>query len=243
VATRDLTGKQRALLYGSGTALCLVMIAALASDFLYMPLPAETRTAEALPTERNRERARVAPSRLTEPAPDPSTYGIRQIEEAAVLVGDARRLALDGRTADAEAALAAAEKAAPLLPATAEARREVAGLATPGGRLERLLLDAGRAVERDDAAAARTALDAAASIDPTAPELAPLRQRLDRREAELARRNEQIATLLMRMREALARRDFAGAYRAVNEAERIDVTDVRIDAARLELDRAQAQAR
>ena len=251
VSRRDLTGRQRTLLYGSGAALCLVMIVALASDLLHAPAPpetrpetrAETRPTEDLSAERNRGRPRVAASRLAEPAPDPSTYGTRQIEQAAVLVGEARRLARDGKTGEAEAALAAAEKAAPLLPATSEARREIAQLSTPKGRFERLLMDARRAVERDDAAAARAALDEAAAIDPAAPGLSSLRQQLAQREAELMRRTEHVASLLKRMREALARRDFAGAYQAVNEAERIDVTDSRIDEARLELDKAEAQAR
>jgi hypothetical protein len=235
--TRDLAGGRRTLLLGSAGLLCLLLVAAVAWDTLYKPTPVETRA------ESRRERTRVAVPRPPEPAPDPSTYTNRQVEQAAVLVGSARRLALEGKVADAEAALAEADRIAPTLPETSEARREIARLATAKGRLEHFVLEARRAVERDDAEAAHAAIAAADAVDANAPELATLRQQLAAREAELAKQREQIAMLLKRMREALARRDFAGAYRAVNEAERIDVNDPRIDEARAELDKAEAQAR
>jgi hypothetical protein len=243
VLIRDLSARKRTLLYASCAALGVVMVAALASDLLRSPGPDEARTTEARPAERQADTPQMRETRRVEPAPDPSTYGRRQIEQAAVLVGEARRFALDGNLVEAEAALAAAEKAAPLLPETSEARREIAHLSTDKGRFERLLLDARRAIGRDDATTARAALDRAAGIDRDAPQLMALRQQLSDREAELARRSEHVAILLKRMREALARRDFAGAYRAVNEAERIDVSDARIDEARLELEKAEARPR
>jgi hypothetical protein len=205
-------------------------------SYLYLPKPAVT--AERPAQQRTRVAAPAPPV-----APDPSTYTLRQIEEAASLVGDAKRLAREGKFTEAEAALQAAEKAAPALPQTREAQREVAELATPKGRFQRLIGDAKRALEHDDPAAARTAIAEAEKLDPGAPSLTELKQQLAATESAKAKRNEQIVALLVRFRDALKRKDIAAAYRALNEAERIDIVDPRIDEARLELDKAQEAAR
>jgi len=58
-----------------------------------------------------------------------------------------------------------------------------------------------------------------------------------------AKRSSQVAELLATMREAIARRDIAGADRAFNEASRIDIRDPALDQARTELAQAHEAAR
>jgi uncharacterized protein HemY len=154
------------------------------------------------------------------------------------LIAQARQQATDGDAAAAEATLQDAEKALPKRPEIAQARREIAALATPEGQLSTQLLRARFAVEHGDIAAAEKALAAAAKLKPEAPEIAELRTTLQAEQAKATRRSHRIGELLTRMREALARNDLASADSALNEAERIDAQDAAVRRARAELNRA-----
>lgn len=154
------------------------------------------------------------------------------------LLGDARRLAADGKFDEARAALDKADAVMPGSADTAAARREIAAMSTPQGQLAMQLDRARAAIAQDDAAAANQALDAAEKLSPEAPEIAQLRQTLQAAQQKETHRNGRIVELLTIMREAIARHDFAAADGALNEAARIDVRDPAIDQARIELTRA-----
>lgn len=178
-------------------------------------------------------------------APDPSTYSLRQLDDAVRQLGEARRLADAGDFVGAERMLKAAEATAPGLLEIAETRHGIEALNTPEGRLEALLVEARAATNRDDAEAALKALAAAEAIGRQTSEIARLRQAIANRQAQTVQRRERVTKLIAEMRSAVARRDFAAAYRAINEAERLDLVDPAVNAARAELARAQedAQAR
>jgi hypothetical protein len=95
------------------------------------------------------------------------------------------------------------------------------------------------AIEHDDASSAEAALAEASRLKPDAPEVAALRAALQQAQDKAARREARITQVLARMREAVARRDFAAADSALNEAERIDVQNPSIRRARGELARAR----
>ena len=169
---------------------------------------------------------------------DPVVPNEAQSQLAARLVGDARRLASDGKFTEAVAKLDQADKTVPALPETAQARRDIAQLSTPEGQLATQLSRARLAINQDDVAAANTALAAAEKLSPQAPEIAELRQALQTAQQKDAHRSSRIVELLTTMREAIARHDFAAADGALNEAARIDVRDPALDQARIELARA-----
>jgi hypothetical protein len=160
-------------------------------------------------------------------------------DEAVTLIGEARRHAAAGNFAQAEAALRGAQKAVPELADIERARRDIEQLRTPEGSLVQQLQRARLAIEHDDAPAAEAALAEASRIKPGAPEIAALRAALQQAQDKAARRETRIAQALARMREAVARRDFAAADSALNEAERIDVQNPSIRRARGELARAR----
>jgi hypothetical protein len=159
------------------------------------------------------------------------------------LIGQARRLADRGKFDEANAKLAEADKAVPGLSETAEARRRIAELATPEGRLAIQLSRARAALGSDDYAAAEKELAEAEKLKPGAAEIAALRQEMQAAQQKEAKRSSQVAELLAAMRESIARKDIAGADRAFNEASRIDVLDPALDQARVELAQAHDAAR
>jgi hypothetical protein len=173
------------------------------------------------------------------PSDEPTVVSALKRDEAVDLIADARRQAAAGNFSDAEASLQKAEAALPHMPEIAQARTDIARLKTPEGsfaiRIERARL----AVEHDDVATAEAALSEASRIKPEAPEIAELRTALQTAKAKSARREARIADALGRMREAVAKRDFAAADRALNEAERIDLQDPSVRRARGELARAR----
>jgi hypothetical protein len=144
---------------------------------------------------------------------EPAVPSAAQTDQMARLLGDARRLAADGKFDEAKAALDKADAVMPGSDDTAAARREIAALSTPQGQLVTQLARARAAIAQNDAGAANQALAEAEKINPQAPEIAQLR-------------------------EAIARHDFAAADGALNEAARIDIRDPAIDQARIELARA-----
>jgi tetratricopeptide (TPR) repeat protein len=159
------------------------------------------------------------------------------------LIGQARRLADRGKFAEANAKLAEADKVVPGLNETAEARRKIAELATPEGQFAILFDRARTAVGNDDYAEAEKALAEAERLKPQAPEIAELRQTMQATRQKESKRSSQVTELLAAMREAIVRKDIAGADRAFNEAARIDVLDPALDEARVELAHAHEAAR
>jgi tetratricopeptide (TPR) repeat protein len=159
------------------------------------------------------------------------------------LVAQARRLADRGKFTEANAKLDEADKLVPGLSETAEARRKIAALATPDGQFALQIARARTAVGNNDYPEADKALVEAARLKPDAPEIAELRQAVRATQQKDAKRSSQIADLLASMREAIARKDIAGADRAFNEATRIDVLDPAVDQARVELAHAHEATR
>jgi hypothetical protein len=193
------------------------------------------------------------PPVATRSAPGPATPAARQsinvdgepvvpseeaVERASRLIGQARRLADDGKFDEAIAKLDAADKATPGLSETAEARRRIAEMRTPEGQFATQIGRARFAIDTDDPAAAEQALAEAERLKPQAPEIAQLRQELQVAQQKEAKRSGRVAGLLTTMREAIARKDIAGADRAFNEAARLDILDPALDQARTELARA-----
>ena len=93
-------------------------------------------------------------------------------------IADARRQAATGNFAEAQALLRKADKVIPDLPATAQARSDIAAMATPQGQLATQLARARAAIDQNDSAAAEKALVEAERVNPQAPEIAELREAL-----------------------------------------------------------------
>jgi hypothetical protein len=186
---------------------------------------------------------RAAKTATTATAPtanpdEPAVPNAAQTDRMARLLGDARRLAADGKFDEATAALDKADAVMPGSDDTAAARRDIAALSTPQGQLVTQLARARAAIAQNDAAAANQALAEAEKINPQAPEIPQLRQAMQEAQQKETHRNSRVSELLTTMREAIARHDFAAADSALNEAARIDVRDPALDAARIELARA-----
>jgi tetratricopeptide (TPR) repeat protein len=160
------------------------------------------------------------------------------VERASRLMGEARRLADDGKFDEAIAKLDAADKAAPGLSETADMRRKIAEMRTPEGQFATQIGRARFAIDTDDPAAAEKALGEAERLKPQAPEIAQLRQQLQAAQQKEAKRSGRVANQLTAMREAIAHKDIVAADRAFNEASRIDIHDPALDQARIELARA-----
>lgn len=169
---------------------------------------------------------------------EPAVPNAAQTDQMARLLGDARRLAADGKFDEAKAALDKADAVIPGSDDTAAARREIAALSSPEGQLVTQLARARAAIAQNDIAAANQALAEAEKINPQAPEIPQLRQAMQAAQQKETHRNSRVTELLTTMREAIARHDFAAADGALNEAARIDVRDPALDAARIELARA-----
>ena len=219
-------------------AACVVgaLVAGAAFYFVYRPDAATPAAVAEAP-------ARPATAKTSPSADDAASPSSVQIDQSARLIGDARRLAADGRFAEAKAALDKADQVIPGQPETAQARREVEQMSTPQAQLALQLERARSAVGRSDPVAAQAAIAEAERLSPQAPEIAPLRQTLQEAEQKEERRTGHIGELLAAMRAAIARHDFAAADRALNEAARLDVRDPALDEARTELARAQASER
>ncbi|MBS0525884.1 MAG: hypothetical protein JSS04_19805 [Proteobacteria bacterium] len=170
---------------------------------------------------------------------EPAVISARQRDEAVGLIADARRQASAGNFSEAEASLKKAEAAFPQMPEIEQARADIERLKTPEGNLAAQLARARLAIEHNDPATAEAALAEASRIKPDAPEIAEMRGELQAAREKAAQRETRIADALARMREAVARHDFAAADSALNEAERIDVQDPSVRRARGELARAR----
>ncbi len=214
-------------------------IAVLAGAFYFFDRP----SAEAPPAPAS------APARqaASQPSADLGDFDARpdaaSSDRAFHLVARARRLADTGRFAEANARLDEADKLVPGLSETAEARRKIAELATPEGQFALQVARARNAIGNDDYADADKALTEADRLKPQAPEVAELRQTMQAAQQKEARRSSKVAGLLAAMRDAIARKDIAGADRAFNEASRIDILDPALEQARVELAQAHDAAR
>lgn len=234
---------QRLIRYGALGVLCVVA----AGGAVYL-LGLGGILAPAIPTVSS-EPSAAAPSRQARAARRPAapdeatTPSDADREQVLRLMGDARRLADDGKFSDALAALAKADKILPGQSEVAEARRDITASRTPQAQFATQISRARSAIEQDDAAAAQKALAEAERLSPQAPEIASLRQALQAAQQKDARRDSRIAALLATMREALSRRDFAKADGAFNEAARLDVRDPLIDRARTEIAQAHEAER
>jgi hypothetical protein len=162
-----------------------------------------------------------------------------QNDQLVSLVAQARRLAADGKFDEAEAALQKADAAYRGRPETEQARNEIAQMRTPEGQLKTQLERARLAIEHDDRATAEKALAEAERLNGQTPQIAELRQALKEAEQKDVRRGNRVTELLTRMREDIARGDFAAADGDLNAAERIDLQDPAIREARHELARAR----
>jgi hypothetical protein len=190
-----------------------------------------------------RPAARAAAGKRPSNPDDAAAPSAVQIDESARLIGDARRLAADGRFTEAKAALDKADKIIPGRAETAQVRRDIEQMSTPTAQLAIHLERARSAIDRSDWVAAEAAIAEAQQLSPQAPEIAQVRDALQEAEQKEARRSGHIADLLSAMRAAIARHDLAAADRALNEAARLDVRDPALDEARTELARAQANGR
>jgi tetratricopeptide (TPR) repeat protein len=182
-------------------------------------------------------KSRAAATTTADPD-EPTGLSAAESERIAQLLGEARRLARDGKFAEAKADLDKVDAIRPRLAETALVRREIDQMSAPQSQLALRLDRARLAIAQDDPAAAEQALAEAERLNPQAPEIAELRQALKDAEQRQARRHRRIAELLTAMRQAIARHDFAAAARALNEAERLDIRDPAVDQARVELARA-----
>jgi tetratricopeptide (TPR) repeat protein len=216
--------------YGASGALAAVVVA----GAVYLLDRSPTASPSTISDGANPPAAATPTANPDEPAV-PSTV---QTEQVARLLGDAHRLAADGKFAEAKAALDKADAVIPGAADTAAARREIAAMSTPQGQLATQLDRARAAILQDDTAAANKALAEAEKLNPAAPEIAQLRQALQAARQKETHRSSRIVELLTIMREAIARHDFAAADGALNEAERIDIRDPAVDQARIELARA-----
>ena len=182
-----------------------------------------------------------APARQAAAMPSADLGGFDALPDEALsdrafhLVAQARRLADRSKFAEANAKLDEADRLVPGLSEAAEARRKVAQLATPEGRFALQIARARNAIGSDDYSGADEALAEAAKLKPEAPEIAELRQAMQAAQHKEAERNSRVSELLATMRDAITRKDIAGADRAFNEASRIDILDPALEQARVEL--------
>ena len=185
----------------------------------------------------------VATPRPAPPPAAPAGPTAAQLSQARSFIADARRFALAGDFASAEASLQSADAAVPGFAETASARREIAALRTSHGQLGPLIVQARRAMERGDFVAADRALDEAERIDANAPAVIDARRdlRAAQRQANQPgyQQDMRISVLLTAARAAISRGDYVSADRALDEAERIDPRDPAVRQARAELAAAQ----
>ncbi len=244
LAFRELNEtRKRQLRYGALAAAVLLLAAGLivlthytanapasSNDAGRRPAAASTTSSTAPPT---------AQSAASSSSDEPAVISAQQRDEAVGLIADARKQAAAGNFTDAEASLKKTEAANPQMPEISQARADIEKLKTPEGNLAAQLARARLAVEHNDTATAEAALAEASRIKADAPEIAEMRGALQAAKEKAAQRETRIADALTRMREAVAKHDFAAADSALNEAERIDVQDPLVRRARGELARAR----
>jgi hypothetical protein len=170
---------------------------------------------------------------------EPTVISAQKRDQVVELIADARRQAAAGNFTDAEASLKKADTVVPHLPEIEQARADIEKLKTPDGNFDAQLARARLAIEHADPATAETAIAEASRLKPDAPEIAELRTALQTAKEKTAQRETRITDALTRMRDAVAKRNFAAADSALNEAERIDQQDPSVRRARGELARAR----
>ena len=240
MAYRDLseTQKQR-IRYGIIAAICLVVVGGGAFYFLHgSSAPKTTRPVAAGGAAPGVPKTDQPPQSSASPDEQPVPTDAQTVESAR-LIGEARRLADDGRFAEAEADLAKAEKLIPGQSTTQDARAYVEQLKTPQGQLTLRLGQARLAIDHGDIPAAQKAMGEILKLSPYAPELPGLQADLDKIVKAKTDRENRVTQLLTQMREAIARKDYGAADTALNQAERIDVANPLVHQARIELNRAQ----
>lgn len=235
MAYGDLSeSKKRLIRYGAIGVLCVVILggALVVFDHLDTPTPATTAASGLAST------AAPAAAQRASSSGDPVVPTPVQSDQVRGFIAEARRQAAAGNFTEAEAALQKADEVIANLPETAQARSDIAVLATPQGQLATQLTQARTAIDQGDSAAAEKALAEAERLNPQAPEIAGLRQALQAAQQKETNHKNRITALLTAMREAIARHDLTAADRALNEAARIDVRDPLVEQARIELNRA-----
>jgi hypothetical protein len=170
---------------------------------------------------------------------EPTIISAQKRDQMVELIADARRQAAAGNFTDAEASLKKADTVVPHTPEIEQARADIEKLKTPDGNFDALLARARLAIEHADTATAETAIAEASRIKPDAPEITELRTALQLAKEKTAQRETRITDALTRMRDAVAKHNFAAADGALNEAERIDQQDPSVRRARGELARAR----
>jgi hypothetical protein len=236
--------RKRQLRYGALAAAVLLLAAgliALTHHTANVPASSDSgrRPAAASMASTSPATPPTAQSAVSSSSDEPAVISAQQRDEAVGLIADARRQASAGDFTAAEASLKKADAAFPKMPEIEQARADIERLKTPEGNLAAQLARAKLAVEHNDTATAEAALAEASHIKPDAPEIAEMRGALQAAKEKAAQRETRIADALARMRAAVAKRDFAAAAGALNEAERIDVQDPSVRRARGELARAR----
>ena len=245
----DLSESRKWLIrYGAIGALCVVVVG---GAFVLFDRPGKPEFANLAPATMaspsntaNRSKNPASPAapaaaQQASSSDDQAAPTTTQSDQVRGFIADAHRLADAGNFTEAEASLQKADKVIPNSPETAQARSDIAVMATPQGQLNTQLTRARLAIDQADSAAAENALAEAERLNPQAPEIAALRQTLQTAQQKETRRNNRITALLTTMREAIVRHDLAAADGALNEAERIDLQDPSVRQARVELSRAQ----
>lgn len=232
-----MVSRQRLFLGGVG----IVLVVGLVALALY-----QWRGGTETPAQQNAVRGAGAPQSQQQKsqvdADDLNPPTPRQNDQVVQLVGEARRLAKDGKLDEAEASLGKAEKVIKNAPQIVEARAEFARLKTPEGQLAALLIRARLAVEHGDTAAAEKSLAEIERLKPDSSELAELRQTLEQQKARTDRRDDRIKEHLAAMRSAIARGDFATADSELNAVSRVDVGNPELRKARREVEQAREEA-
>jgi hypothetical protein len=181
----------------------------------------------------------TAQSAVASSSDEPAVISAQKRDQAVELIAGARRQAAAGNFTDAETSLKKADTVVPHMPEIEQARADIEKLKTPDGSFDAQLARARLAIEHADTATADTAIAEASRIKPDAPEIAELRTALQTAKEKTAQRETRITDALTRMRDAVAKRNFAAADSALNEAERIDLQDPAVRRARGELARAR----
>ena len=191
------------------------------------------------PASQNADAAKPATPAPPPAADDQAGPSTVQTDQLVSLIGEARRLAAAGKFDEADASLQKADKVYSGWSETEKARAEIAQLRTPEGQLKTQLERARLAIEHNDHTAAEQALAEAERLNAQAPQIADLRAALKDAEQKQQQRDSRVTELLTKMREEIARGDFAAADADLNAAERVDIRDPAVHQARRELTRAR----
>jgi hypothetical protein len=236
-------GSNNGLLYGIIGALGAVVVGG--GLYLYkMDKPAEPAVQAAVPAITAPE-AQPAPPLLSgtvapRSAPQPAPAGTTEVQlgQARRHIADARHLASLGDFANAEVALQAADKVAPGLAETAQARRDIAQTHTGNGQVGPLVERARNAIARGDYVIAGQALADAERIDARAASVLAARRELQAAEGQASKPQEsrlqdpKVTALLTTARAAMLVGDLASADRSLEQAEQIDSRDSAVVQAR-----------